>query len=304
MSKWGNMKKIRNVLMIVWTALIVLMIVALMSSNDLSSDNIMVVVVLEVFGIAVLYLIFALLLSIKNKVQKPAISNNSVATQPAVVEKPVRVLNLRVISGKEDFELGSKHTRFDLKQWKDGSVTVSDAPTKYELFDYEWNGPEYRTVEKTTTTSHTKGKSKEKTKRKGRLAGAVIGTAATAVTLGNPVVGAAVGAAVGTGKKTKGKNNSTTTGTATTTSDNIEVDSYASMKMRNIETNQINTIGFRCSSNIDMQLKSFNISKSSDAVENVRNQKTSVELLKDYKELLDSGIITQEEFDQKKSELL
>nr|DAV99600.1 MAG TPA: Short C-terminal domain [Caudoviricetes sp.] len=298
------MKKIRNVLMIVWTALIVLMIVALMSSNDLSSDNIMVVVVLEVFGIAVLYLIFALLLSIKNKVQKPAISNNSVATQPAVVEKPVRVLNLRVISGKEDFELGSKHTRFDLKQWKDGSVTVSDAPTKYELFDYEWNGPEYRTVEKTTTTSHTKGKSKEKTKRKGRLAGAVIGTAATAVTLGNPVVGAAVGAAVGTGKKTKGKNNSTTTGTATTTSDNIEVDSYASMKMRNIETNQINTIGFRCSSNIDMQLKSFNISKSSDAVENVRNQKTSVELLKDYKELLDSGIITQEEFDQKKSELL
>lgn len=298
------MKKIRNVLMIVWTALIVLMIVALMSSNDLSSDNIMVVVVLETFGIAVLYLIFALLLSIKNKVQKPAISNNSVATQPAVVEKPVRVLNLRVISGKEDFELGSKHTRFDLKQWKDGSVTVSDAPTKYELFDYEWNGPEYRTVEKTTTTSHTKGKSKEKTKRKGRLAGAVIGTAATAVTLGNPVVGAAVGAAVGTGKKTKGKNNSTTTGTATTTSNNIEVDSYASMKMRNIETNQINIIGFRCSSNIDMKLKSFNISKSSDAVENVRNQKTSVELLKDYKELLDSGIITQEEFDQKKSELL
>lgn len=284
--------------MIVWTALIVLMIVALMSSNDLSSDNIMVVVVLEVFGIAVLYLIFALLLSIKNKVQKPAISNNSVATQPAVVEKPVRVLNLRVISGKEDFELGSKHTRFDLKQWKDGSVTVSDAPTKYELFDYEWNGPEYRTVEKTTTTSHTKGKSKEKTKRRGHLAGAVVGTAIA------PGVGTIVGAAVGTGKKTKGKNNSTTTGTATTTSDNIEVDSYASMKMRNIETNQINTIGFRCSSNIDMQLKSFNISKSSDAVENVRNQKTSVELLKDYKELLDSGIITQEEFDQKKSELL
>lgn len=298
MSKGETMKKIRNVLMIIWTAFIVLMIVALMSSNDLSSDNIMVVVVLETFGIAVLYLIFALLLSIKNKVQKPAISNNSVATQPAVVEKPVRVLNLRVISGKEDFELGSKHTRFDLKQWKDGSVTVSDAPTKYELFDYEWNGPEYRTVEKTTTTSHTKGKSKEKTKRRGHLAGAVVGTAIA------PGVGTIVGAAVGTGKKTKGKNNSTTTGTATTTSDNIEVDSYASMKMRNIETNQINIIGFRCSSNIDMQLKSFNISKSSDAVENVRNQKTSVELLKDYKELLDSGIITQEEFDQKKSELL
>ena len=127
---------------------------------------------------------------------------------------------------------------------------------------------------------------------------------ATVATGGAALPGAVAGAAIGTGKKTKGKNNSTTTGTTTTTSDNIEVDSYASMKMRNVETNQVNTIGFYCSSNIDMQLKSFNISKSSDAVENVRNQKTSVELLKDYKELLDSGIITQEEFNQKKTELL
>lgn len=301
------MKKIRNVLMIVWTALIVLMIVALMSSNDLSSDNIMVVVVLEVFGIAVLYLIFALLLSIKNKVQKPAkpeVLNNSIADPQVILEKPIRVLKLRVISGKESFNLPSRTTPFFLKQWKDGYVTITDNQEKYVLMDYEWNGPEYRTVEKTTTASRTKGKNKEKTKRTGRLAGAAIGAAVTAATAGAALPGVAIGAAVGTGKKTKGKNNSTTTGTATTTSDNIEVDSYASMKLRNIETNQINTIGFYCSSNIDMQLKSFNISKSSDAVENIQNQKTSIELLKDYKELLDSGIITQEEFDQKKSELL
>lgn len=287
------MKKARNTLMILWT-LFAASSPAIV--GEYSSDNIIFAVIMEIFGIAVLAVVFGIIGFIASKAGGHASQDSPEELTP--VEKPVRVLRLRVISGKESFDLPSRKTPFLLRQWKDGYVTIADMPEKYTLMDYEWNGPEYRTVEKTTTTSHTKGKSKEKTKRRGHLTGAVIGTAIA------PGVGTIVGAAVGTGKKTKGKNNSITTGTATTTSDNIEVDSYASMKMRNIETNQINTIGFYCSSNIDMQLKSFNISKSSDASENVRNQKTSVELLKDYKELLDSGIITQEEFEQKKIELL
>lgn len=287
------MKKARNTLMILWT-LFAASSPAIV--GEYSSDNIIFAVIMEIFGIAVLAVVFGIIGFIASKAGGHASQDSPEELTP--VEKPVRVLRLRVISGKESFGLPSRKTPFLLRQWKDGYATIADMPEKYALMDYEWNGPEYRTVEKTTTTSHTKGKSKEKTKRRGHLTGAVIGTAIA------PGVGTIVGAAVGTGKKTKGKNNSNTTGTTTTTSDNIEVDSYASMKMRNIETNQINTIGFYCSSNIDMQLKSFNISKSSDAVENVRNQKTSVELLKDYKELLDSGIITQEEFNQKKIELL
>ena len=287
------MKKIRNTLMILWT-LFVVSSPAIMGKY--SSDNIIFAVIMEIFGIAVLAVVFGIIGFIVSKAGGHASQDGPEELTP--IEKPVRVLKLRVISGKESFDLPSHKTPFLLRQWKDGYVTIADMPEKYALMDYEWNGPEYRTVEKTATTSHTKGKSKEKTKRRGHLAGAVIGTAIA------PGVGTIVGAAVGTGKKTKGKSNSITTGTATTTSDNIEVDSYASMKMRNVETNQVNTIGFYCSSNIDMQLKSFNISQSSDIVENVRNQKTSVELLKDYKELLDSGIITQEEFEQKKIELL
>lgn len=287
------MKKARNTLMILWT-LFAASSPAIV--GEYSSDNIIFAVIMEIFGIAVLAVVFGIIGFIASKAGGHASQDSPEELTP--VEKTVRVLRLRVISGKESFDLPSRKTPFLLRQWKDGYVTIADMPEKYALMDYEWNGPEYRTVEKTTTTSHTKGKSKEKTKRRGHLTGAVIGTAIA------PGVGTIVGAAVGTGKKTKGKNNSITTGTTTTTSDNIEVDSYASMKMRNIETNQINTIGFYCSSNIDMQLKSFNISKSSDASENVQNQKTSVELLKDYKELLDSGIITQEEFEQKKIELL
>lgn len=287
------MKKARNTLMILWTLFAVSSPAIV---GEYSSDNIIFAVIMEIFGIAVLAVVFGIIGFIASKAGGHASQDSPEELTP--VEKPVRVLRLRVISGKESFDLPSRKTPFLLRQWKDGYVTIADMPEKYALMDYEWNGPEYRTVEKTTTTSHTKGKSKEKTKRRGHLTGAVIGTAIA------PGVGTIVGAAVGTGKKTKGKNNSNTTGTTTTTSDNIEVDSYASMKMRNIETNQINTIGFYCSSNIDMQLKSFNISKSSDTSENIRNQKTSVELLKDYKELLDNGIITQEEFEQKKIELL
>lgn len=287
------MRKVRNTLMVLWT---VFSISSPAIVGKYSSGNIAFAVIMEIFGIAVLAVVFGIIGFIASKAGGHASQDSPEELTP--VEKPVRVLRLRVISGKESFGLPSHKTPFLLRQWKDGYVTIADMPEKYTLMDYEWNGPEYRTVEKTTTTSHTKGKNKEKTKRRGHLTGAVIGTAIA------PGVGTIVGAAVGTGKKTKGKNNSTTTGTATTTSDNIEVDSYASMKMRNIETNQVNTIGFYCSSNIDMQLKSFNISQSSDIVENVRNQKTSVELLKDYKELLDSGIITQEEFEQKKIELL
>ena len=287
------MRKARNTLMILWT-LFAVSSPAIMGKY--SSDNIAFAIIVEIFGIAVLAVTFGIIGLIVSKVGGHVSQDGPEELTP--IEKPVRVLKLRVISGKESFDLPSHKTPFLLRQWKDGYVTIADMPEKYTLMDYEWNGPEYRTVEKTTTTSRTKGKNKEKTKRRGHLTGAVVGTVIA------PGVGTIVGAAVGTGKKTKGKNNSTTTGTATTTSDNIEVDSYASMKMRNVETNQVNTIGFYCSSNIDMQLKSFNISKSSDAVENVRNQKTSVELLKDYKELLDSGIITQEEFNQKKTELL
>ena len=293
------MRKARNTLMILWT-LFAVSSPAIMGRY--SSDNIAFAIIVEFFGIAVLAVAFGIIGLIVSKVGGHVSQDGPEELTP--IEKPVRVLKLRVISGKESFDLPSHKTPFLLRQWKDGYVTIEDMPEKYTLMDYEWNGPEYRTVEKTTTTSHTKGKNKEKTKRRGRLTGAAIGAVATVATGGAALPGAVVGAAIGTRKKTKGKNNSTTTGTATTTSHNIEVDSYASMKMRNIETNQINTIGFYCSSNIDMQLKSFNISQSSDIVENVRNQKTSVELLKDYKELLDSGIITQEEFNQKKTELL
>lgn len=286
------MKKAKNVLIVLWTIFSVLSPAILGKYN---ADNILFAALMEIFGVLVIGIFFGILQFISKKVSP---SQHTETDENIPVEQPVRKITLRVVSGAESFRLNEKRAVFTVKQWKDGYVTVSNDPAKFEMFDYEWNGPEYKNISKTTSTSTTKGKNKEKTKRKGRLTGAAIGTVLA------PGVGTAIGAAVGTGKETKGKNTSTTTGNSTTVNSDMEIDSFASVKFRNIETNQVNTIGFYCTSRTDIELKSFNIANTSDFNAGITSQKNSVELLKEYKNLFDAGVITKEEFEQKKTELL
>lgn len=286
------MKKAKNVLIVLWTIFSVLSPAILGKYN---ADNILFAALMEIFGVLVIGIFFGILQFISKKVSP---SQHTETDENIPVEQPVRKITLRVVSGAESFRLNEKRAVFTVKQWKDGYVTVSNDPAKFEMFDYEWNGPEYKNISKTTSTSTTKGKNKEKTKRKGRLTGAAIGTVLA------PGVGTAIGAAVGTGKETKGKNTSTTTGNSTTVNSDMEIDSFASVKFRNIETNQVNTIGFYCTSRTDIELKSFNIANTSDFNAGIASQKNSVELLKEYKNLFDAGVITKEEFEQKKTELL
>lgn len=286
------MKKVKNILIVLWTIFSVLSPAIL---GEYNADNILFAALMEIFGVLVIGIFFGILRFISKKVSP---SQHVETDENSPTEQPVRKITLRVVSGAESFRLNEKRAVFTVKQWKDGYVTVSNDPTKFEMFDYEWNGPEYKNISKTTNTSTTKGKSKEKTKRKGRLTGAAIGTVLA------PGVGTAIGAAVGTGKETKGKNTSTTTGNSTTVNSDMEIDSFASVKFRNIETNQVNTIGFYCTSRTDIELKSFNIASTSDFNAGITSQKNSVELLKEYKNLFDAGVITKEEFEQKKTELL
>lgn len=286
------MKKVKNILIVLWTIFSVLSPAILGKYN---ADNILFAALMEIFGVLVIGIFFGMLQFISRKVSP---SQHAETDENIPTEQPVRKITLRVVSGAESFCLNEKRAVFTVKQWKDGYVTVSNDPTKFEMFDYEWNGPEYKNISKTTSTSTTKGKSKEETKRKGRLTGAAIGTVFA------PGVGTAIGAAVGTGNKTKGKNTSTTTGNSTTVNSDMEIDSFASVKFRNIKTNQVNTIGFYCTSRTDIELKSFNIANTSDFNAGITSQKNSVELLKEYKNLFDTGVITKEEFEQKKAELL
>lgn len=207
-------------------------------------------------------------------------------------------ITLTITSGKKFLNMGMLSLSISLVQGDDGYITIGKLPSKYEILEYSWSGPEYKTVSTTTTTNETKGKNKGKEKRKGRLTGAVVGT------LLAPGVGTLAGAALGTGKKTKGKNHSKTVGNAVTTDKEVETDSNATMKLRNMDTGEEFFIGFLCNIRTDIQLQNFKISTRAASTKNVSNQKNAVELLKEYKELLDMGIITEEEFESKKRELL
>ncbi|MBR0093573.1 MAG: SHOCT domain-containing protein, partial [Lachnospiraceae bacterium] len=74
------------------------------------------------------------------------------------------------------------------------------------------------------------------------------------------------------------------------------------------------SFGIVCNSKINIALDCFDWSNASDAEDKketaelesaiVNSESDRISLLKQYKDLLDSGVISQDEFDQKKKELL
>ncbi len=207
-------------------------------------------------------------------------------------------VTITITAGKKFLNMGFLSSAISFTQEDDGYITIGKLPSKYEILEYDWDGAKYEDVSKTTSISQTKGKNKEKEKRTGRIAGAVVGTFLV------PGVGTLAGAALGTGKKEKGKDKSKTVNNTITSDKEVEIDSNATMKLRNIDTGEVFVIGFLCNTKIDVQLQNFNILKRATFQESVNEQKSSVQLLKEYKELWDMGVITEEEFMKKKKELL
>ena len=168
----------------------------------------------------------------------------------------------------------------------------------YELIDYSWNGPQYNTVTNSvkTGTHIKKGKS-------GKIGvGAVVGTV-----VAGPV-GTAVGAAMGAGSKgtTNIRENTQSI------SNQVEINTPATLKFRNITTGENASIVIACNSLIDSQIKCFTLANSTENYINTPQLETAanqsgidvVEEIRRFKELADSGIITQEEFELKKKQLL
>ncbi len=200
------------------------------------------------------------------------------------------VQTLRIVPVSGHKELGLSFFGFTLNQDSNGNISFnSDSAAQYKLVGYEWSGPQYKVI----TSSKTTGKSKDKTKRKGRVGGAVLGTILL------PGVGTAIGALHGTGSKTKGKQDSNTI----QSEDTIEKDCLATLMIKEISTGKVYPLSFNCNSVTDAKIRCFQF-ENTNSSEPQNNTSSPAEEIKAYKELLDIGAITQEEFDAKKKQLL
>lgn len=207
-------------------------------------------------------------------------------------------MTLEVTAGKENLNLGFLASRVKMSQREDGLVYFDTLPDRlFRLNDYTWNGPIYKTV--STSKETGKSKLKEKEKRKGGLGGAVVGT------LLLPGVGTAIGYAMGSKKVKKGKGRSTVRSVAS--ENQVETDSIARIQLVDNETGSSFSIGIKCNSKIDVNLDRFDWSALPDTEEEalvVQTETDKIRLLKEYKDLMDIGVISPEEFEQKKKELL
>jgi hypothetical protein len=199
---------------------------------------------------------------------------------------------LQISTGFQQIHTSSVATMY---QRPDGTVYFNrNASIRYILLDYMWSGPRFNTI--TNTVSNTNTTSKTKGKSGKMAAGAVVGT------LLLPGVGTAVGAAVGAGGKKKKNSQSITTNN--TVQQSRELNTPATLRLKNIESNEYISIVISCNTVIDSQIKCFQFMTEQSKTELVKDTTDSLKGIKALKELLDMGAITQEEFETKKKRLL
>ena len=165
-----------------------------------------------------------------------------------------------------------------LSQNEDGSICFSSNKKLIFRFEsFEWNGSEYRENQVTTT------------KKKGTLGRAVAGGV-----LAGPV-GALTGA-------------STAKSTSETRSYKEEHFKNAQLHLIRLDTNEPLTITILIKSSqaeVIYKMMEYAGVKPETSVEDQSQQNAvPISQLREYKQLLDEGIITQEEFDVKKKQLL
>lgn len=211
--------------------------------------------------------------------------------------------SIKFVSGKE---LVNGSFFGSIYQLNNGEVVFNiDTPINFIIRNMDFAGPSYHEETKTT------GKVKTKKKRHG-LAGSVVGTVLA------PGVGTIAGAVVGHGMgkdKTADNRDSSTY--------QVEDDSNLTLTLENVETKETIVIGLAAKQADYQKLLNFKVfpieaaatvqiendttstpieTTSAQSVQTIDN--TMVAELKQLKELLDEEIITQDEFDQKKKQLL
>lgn len=216
-------------------------------------------------------------------------------------------ITFHITAGHEAISVSKILSAASIRRNADGLLYFDKLPGFFLVESYDWAGPQYQEV--TTGKTQTTHGGKDKTKRKGGLLGAAVGGVLTM----NPV-GAVIGYAATSRKETVHGGKDTTANTSATTT--REIDAPAKLTLRNIDTGAQILLGFPCNTKLDMKLSAFfapcpqqppapelTEPAPTPALEHTAVPGT-VQQLKDLKELLDMGILTQEEFNAKKKELL
>ncbi len=159
---------------------------------------------------------------------------------------------------------------------------------RFDILDIEWKGKNI--INNTISISNTTGN--EKNKRTGRVLGATLGTVIA------PGIGTVIGAAHGTGNS-KSKNSETTVTKSYEQVKEEVSDIILCVKYESGETEKLKYQCYEKQANILLSL----LGKEGYINSNDDNNSPYGEI-KQLKELLDMGAITQEEFDAKKRELL
>lgn len=158
----------------------------------------------------------------------------------------------------------------------------------FKIIDFQWAGMK----SETRVSSHSVAETSGKTKRKGRFIGAAVGTIIA------PGAGTLIGAMHGTGNN---KLNSHTETSSYSSSTVREVPSKASITIE-FKDSRKEVIHFRCMSATANILLSY---VTENEMENsCTDDSDNINKIKQLKELLDIGAITQDEYDAKKNDLL
>lgn len=222
-------------------------------------------------------------------------------------DRDVRSVTLDVTGGRESVSdsLFSKELNMFYSLSVPGIVWFDrKGDREFEVVDYRWDGPRYQDVMIQDNSSNTSTKGG----RKGRLAGALIGTIIA------PGIGTVIGAAIGTGRK----DNSETRGQTISHTETREVPVTAFLHLRNLDTDDIVQLSFRCTSMQDATIRNH-IAVNLTSIEydpepepvmipehpgKTENAKDLLSQLKELKQLLDDEAITEEEYAVLKKKLM
>ena len=182
---------------------------------------------------------------------------------------------------------------------EDGLVYFgTDEAKLYQLIDYSWDGPLYGSVSNTQTTGTNNSQTTKKGKAGKMTAGAVVGTFLL------PGIGTAVGAAIGAGGKGNSATQSTMSSNSRQVTQQVEQAGTAVLKLRRINDGMVFPISIACTTEIDAQIRCFQIIQEPSVAEVSKNTADALKGIKALKELLDMGAISEEEFEFKKKQLL